>query len=324
MKNLDSSPLSTKVLVTGAAGFIGSHLCEELDLQGYILRRVLRRPDQSADAVVTEIRPDTDWSGIVDEVDYVIHLAALVHITRPQEAVEQDAYYKSNVDTTLNLAMQAVDAGVKRFVYISSIKVNGESTKHGELFTADSDVHPTDPYGISKWEAEKALFNLAKMSKMEIVCIRPPLVYGPGVKANFHTMMRWVDKGIPLPFARIENQRSLVGIGNLVDLIITCMRHPAAANQTFLASDDHDMSTPELLQCTAQALGGRARLFYLPVYALKLMALLMGKRAMLKRLTDSLQVDITKNQQLLGWSPPYTHEEELSKTAAAYLRELSN
>jgi UDP-glucose 4-epimerase len=226
-------------------------------------------------------------------------------------------FRRVNVQATLNLARQAAAAGVRRFVFVSSIKVNGESTQPGSAFTADDAPAPLDAYGISKMEAEQGLRQIALQTGMEVVIIRPPLVYGPGVKANFAAMMRWLKRGVPLPLGAIENQRSFVALDNLVDLIVTCLIHPAAANQTFLVSDGEDVSTTELLRRMGQALGCTARLLPVPASWLKLAADMLGKADMAQRLCGSLQVDISKTRQLLGWQPPLSLDSGLKKAAKA-------
>jgi UDP-glucose 4-epimerase len=245
----------------------------------------------------------------------VVHLAARVHVMRDTEAYPLAAFRVVNVVETLSLARQAAAAGVRRFVFISSVKVNGETTQPGHPFTADDAPAPLDPYGISKMEAEQGLRQIAAETGMEVVIIRPPLVYGPGVKANFSAMMRWLQRGVPLPLGAIDNQRSLVALDNLVDLIITCISHPAAANQTFLVSDGEDVSTSELLRRMGRAMGRPARLLPVPAGLLKLAATLAGRRDMAQRLCGSLQVDIEKTRQLLGWSPPLTLDQGLKKAA---------
>ncbi|PMQ14342.1 N-acetyl-alpha-D-glucosaminyl-diphospho-ditrans,octacis-undecaprenol 4-epimerase [Pseudomonas sp. AD21] len=228
-------------------------------------------------------------------------------------------FRKVNVDGTLNLARQAAAAGVKRFIFISSIKVNGEFTEPGKPFCADDLPAPVDSYGISKLEAEQKLRALSSTTSMEVVIIRPVLIYGPGVKANFLSMMNWIHKGVPLPFGAIHNKRSLVALDNVVDLIVTCLSHPAAADQIFLVSDGQDVSTTELLRKTGEALNQRARLIPLPVWMMKVLALSLGRRALSQRLFDSLQVDISKNRQLLDWTPPLNIDMALKKTAQYFL-----
>ena len=230
-------------------------------------------------------------------------------------------FRRVNVQGTRHLAQQAAAAGVRRFVFISSIKVNGEATLPGKAFLADDVPAPLDPYGVSKMEAEQGLRDIAAQTGMEVVIVRPPLVYGPGVKANFQAMMRWLTRGVPLPLGAIDNRRSLVALGNLVDLIVTCIHHPAAANQTFLVSDGEDLSTTQLLRRMGQALGMPARLMPVPTSLLKLGASLVGRPAVAQRLCGSLQVDISKTRQLLGWTPPLSVDEGLKNAAEGYLRE---
>ena len=252
-------------------------------------------------------------------VQIVIHAAARVHVMSESSADPLAEFRKVNVDGTLNLARQAVAAGVRRFIFVSSIKVNGEGTEPGKPYKADDAPAPVDPYGISKLEAEHGLLALAAETGMEVVIIRPVLVYGPGVKANFRSMMNWLNKGIPLPLGSIRNKRSLVALDNLVDLIVTCIEHPAAANQVFLVSDGEDLSTTELLRRMGAALGKPARLLPLPGAWLNGAACLLGKGAIAQRLCGSLQVDIEKTRRLLGWTPPVTVDEALRKTARHFL-----
>jgi len=232
-------------------------------------------------------------------------------------------FRRVNVEGTLQLARQAAVAGVRRFVFISSIKVNGEDTTQGIPFSPDGAREPKDAYGTSKCEAEQGLQALAAETDMEVVIIRPVLVYGPGVKANFLSMMRWLSRGIPLPFGAIHNKRSLVALDNLVDLIVTCIDHPAAANQVFLVSDGEDLSTTDLLRRMASALGKPARLLPVPAWLLEFGARLLGKQDLAQRLCGSLQVDISKTRELLGWTPPVSVDEGLRKTAQYFLEHRS-
>jgi UDP-glucose 4-epimerase len=258
------------------------------------------------------------WQASLAGVDVVIHSAARVHVMNDSESDPLAAFRKVNVDGTLNLARQAVAAGVRRFVFVSSIKVNGEATELGQPYRADDVPAPGDPYGVSKMEAEQGLRELAAQTGLEVVVIRPVLVYGPGVKANFMTMMRWLDKGVPLPFGAIDNRRSLVALDNLVDLVATCVTHPAAANQTFLVSDGEDLSTTGLLRRMAQALDKSARLLPVPAWMLRAGASLLGKSALSQRLCGSLQVDISKTRELLAWQPPVSVDVAMRATAKHY------
>ena len=308
-----------QVLVTGANGFVGRSLCLALPDNGHKVLEAVRSLDKQIIGVdqflITSISKATDWSSALQNVDAVIHLAARVHV---MNEVADDAlaeFRKVNVEGTLNLANQAAKAGVKRFVFVSSIKVNGEHTLADCPFTANDDANPQDPYGISKHEAEQGLLLIAQQTGMEVVIIRPPLVYGAGVKANFASMMRVVKRGIPLPLGAIHNKRSFVYVGNLVSLIVRCIDHPAAANQVFLVSDGCDLSTTELLQKCAVALDVKARLLPVPQKLLAFSLALLGKRAVAQRLCGNLQVDISKAHSLLGWEPPVSVEDGLKVTA---------
>jgi len=321
------SRYSHSVLITGANGFVGKPLCAELLRQGQSVRAAMRLarvenlPIKNIETVsIGVLDGETDWTRALQGINVVVHLAARVHVMKDKSADSLDELRRVNVDAAWNLALQAAEAGVKRFIFISSIKVNGENTLLGHPYTADDRPAPMDPYGISKFEAEDALRQLADETGMEVVIIRPPLVYGPGVKANFHTIMYWLEKEVPLPLGGIRNKRSFVALDNLVDLIVTCIDHPAAANQIFLAGDGEDMSTTELLQRLGKALNRPAKLLSVPVWALKLGAVLVGKQDMAQRLCNSLQVDISKTCDLLGWQPPVKVDDALEKTAADFLQ----
>lgn len=309
------------VLVTGANGFIGKAVCDDLPARGYRVLGVVRHNVKMDVRTgfeclsMDEIDANTDWSAALVGVDSVVHLAARVHLMRETAADPLTEFRRTNVDLTLNLARQAAAAGVRRFVFVSSIKVNGEVTPVGQPFNAEDKSHPTDPYGISKHEAELGLLQLAADTGMEVVIIRPVLVYGRGVKANFHSMMHWLLKGIPLPLGALPNRRSFLALGNLADLIATCIHHPAAANQVFLASDGEDLSISGLLRRTGTALGKSARLIPVPVMVLRAGARLVGQEAVMQRLCDSLQVDITKTRRVLGWTPPIRVDDALTETA---------
>lgn len=312
------------ILITGATGFVGKALCASL-VRSRLIRAAVRNdaakglPD-GIDVTQKPLLPDQDWLDALVGVSVVVHCAARVHVMKEEVADPLTEFRRVNVDGTLRLASQAAGAGVKRFVFISSIKVNGELTQVGAPFAADQLANPGDPYGVSKMEAEKGLRKLAQETGMELVIIRPPLVYGPGVKANFLAMMRWLWRGVPLPLGAVtKNRRSLVGLDNLVDLIVTCIDHPAAANQTFLVSDGEDLSTAALLQRMGRALGRPARLIPVPVDFLKWGGTLAGRSGVVQRLCGSLEVDITKTRELLGWSPPVSVDEGLRRTAVHWL-----
>ncbi|ATN13370.1 NAD-dependent dehydratase [Pseudomonas sp. FDAARGOS_380] len=319
--------MKTRLLVTGSSGFVGRHLIQQLqgstDLQ---VRALVRRlPDVSASDVEYAVLPD--FSAVSPEhpavqgVDVVVHLASRVHVMNDTEVDPLAAFRRVNVGHTLALARSAAAAGARRFVFVSSVKVNGEKTALGRPFRETDPSAPVDPYGISKMEAEDALKALALDTGLEVVIIRPVLVYGPGVKANFESMMKWLVKRVPLPFGAIRNQRSLVALDNLVSLILTCTTHPAASNQVFLASDGEDVSTTELLRKFAIALDAPARLIPIPQWLLVWGAMLLGKKALSQRLCGSLQVDITKARKVLGWQPPLTLEQGLEVTAQHYFSE---
>lgn len=315
----------TKILVTGATGFIGQALCAALAAGGgdsiriSVRRAVAAHSNAVIPVVVGEIDAKTDWTEAVQAVDVVIHLAARVHVMRDDESEPLVEFRKINVDSTMNLARQAARAGVRRFIFISTIKVNGEYTLPECPFTAEDMPAPVDAYAVSKYEAEQALFELAGTTAMELVIIRPSLVYGPGVKANFYNMMRWLDKQIPLPLGAIDNRRSLLAVDNLVDLIIICTRHPSA-NGIFLAADGEDMSTTQLLHRVAEALGKTALLMPVPMWILTAIAKLFNKTAAIQRLCCSLQVDIGKTQRVLGWIPPVSVDDALAKTVQDYIK----
>lgn len=310
-----------QLLVTGATGFVGSRLCECALQKDWPVRCTVRRSGIHNGIVVGDLGPDTDWSAALHSIDIVVHLAARVHVMEETNSDPLAEFRRVNVEGTLNLAQQVVIANVKRFVFISSIKVNGESTPLNRPYTSEDIPKPIDPYSISKFETEEGLRKLATETGLEVVIIRPPLVYGPGVKANFLSMMRWLNKGVPLPLGAIHNKRSLIALDNFVDLIMTCVDHPAAANQTFMASDGDDLSTTELLQQLSLCLGRPARLVPMPAYLLNYAAIYLGKRNVAQRLLGSLQVDITKTRDLLDWRPPLSVSESLQKTAQAFLQQ---
>lgn len=322
---------STNILVTGANGFVGNALCRALLDKNFLISTAIRNTSYDVqgarNTVVGDINPITDWSMSLKDVTIVIHLAARVHVMNDTAEDPLRAFQEVNLYGTINLARQAAAAGVKRFVYVSSIKVNGETTAQAKndidaisgsnnpaMFGEDSQPAPKDPYGISKWQAEEALLKIADETSMEVVIIRPPLVYGPNVKGNFSQMMTILRKNIPLPLASVNNLRSLLYVGNLVDALILCATHPAAAGQTYLVSDGADISTPALLRGLGRAMGHPAKLFPCPIILLCFGGRLMGKSSQLERLLGSLRVDSGKIRRELGWIPPYSLEQGLNAT----------
>lgn len=345
------------ILLTGATGFVGSAITQHLHQQSPSLIAAVRHVTDSLPSSIQQISigdllPNTDWTLALHNVDTIIHLAARVHVMHDTAIAPLTEFRRTNTAATLNLAQQAATAGVRRLIYLSSIKVNGEATTLGQPFTAEetppnlplsgegqetASLHSSpdkgrpgrvsskgatlDPYAQSKQEAEQGLREIAEKTGLEIVIIRPPLVYGAGVKGNFLQMMNWLHKGIPLPLGNIHNQRSLVALPNLIDLITTCIDHPAAANQTFLVSDGEDLSTTELLQRLSHALGKPARLLPIPQSWLETTLTLLGKRSIAQRLCGNLQVDISKTRDLLSWTPPISVDEALHQTAQTYLQQ---
>lgn len=305
-----------KVLVTGANGFVGRALCPYLVALGHTVIPVVRRQSGIANEVI--VHDTASWKDALKGCNSVIHLAARAHVMHDQERNPLQAFRVSNVDMTIELAKRAVDAGVRRFVFMSTIKVNGEETAPGRSFRPDDPVAPNDPYTISKWEAEQTLWRIAAETGMEVVVIRPPLVYGPGVKGNFLRLMQAIDKRRPLPLGGIQNQRSLIYLGNLVDVIRLCITHPQAAGKTFLVSDGDDVSTPELVRRIAAALGRQPFLLPIPVSWMRWAGRMLGKQAAVHRLLGSLCVDISPLRGELGWTPPYTMQTGLEATAEWY------
>jgi nucleoside-diphosphate-sugar epimerase len=309
-----------KVFVTGATGFVGRFLCERLLIAGYSVRGTLLPSENPSTLlpgvnpiVVQTLGPNTDWLTALEGTNIIIHLAARVHNMADHTASPLTEFHKVNTEGTRRLAQEAVRAGVKRLLFVSSIKVNGEES--GTPYTKISSANPTDAYGSSKWEAEQILRKIEAETGLEVIVVRPTLVYGPGVKANFLNMMKAVQRGVPLPLASTSNKRSLIYVENLVDALAACATRPEAAGQTYLVSDGEDVSTAELICRTASALGVSARLFPFPVPLMKLVGKITGKIAEVNRLTGSLTVDSSKIRKELGWKPPFTMEEGLRLTA---------
>lgn len=306
---------ATPILLTGGSGFVGRAMVHALQHRGTVLRQASRTPAPGA-VFIAAIDGATDWSQALSGVGTVLHLAARAHLLHDDAADPLTAYRAVNTAGCLRLARQVAAAGVRRFVFVSTAKVHGESTSPGRPFTEAMAPAPHDPYALSKWEAEQGLAAIAERTGMEVVIVRPPLVYGPGAKANFAALLRAVARGCPLPLAAIDNRRSLVGLDNLVDFLLLCLEHPAAANQTFLVSDGEDLSTPDLVHRLSRAMDRPARLWPVPPAVLQAGAALLGRRAAAERLCGSLQIDIAKARTLLNWSPPVSVDEGLRRAAA--------
>lgn len=311
------------IAITGATGFLGCSLLRKLSSRYEVVALVRNEPTfRLVDVeyrICGDLSPRQEWTKQLTGVDVVIHTAARAHVLNETAINPLAAYRTLNVESTLNLASQAAFQGVERFIFLSSIGVHGATTKVNEALQAEDALKPHNAYSTSKMEAELGLYEIAKDTGMEVVCIRPPLVYGPGVKGNFHSMLKWLSRGIPLPLGAIHNTRSLVGIDNLVDLIITTIDHPAAANQTFLVSDDEDLSTTDLLCRLGKALQKPARLLPFPTTVLEVAAQLVGKKTVAKQLLGNLQVDISRTKKVLGWSPSVSVDKGLQKTANWFL-----
>jgi nucleoside-diphosphate-sugar epimerase len=322
------------ILITGATGFVGSRLAGFLSSQfpNMELRLAVRhQPDElqvpgvplaGSIEVVGDINPYTNWSNALIGVDVVIHLAARVHVMNDVAIDPLEEYRNANTLATIHLAEEAAKAGVKRFIYLSSIKVNGEETAPGQSYSEESTPAPIDPYGVSKWEAELGLEKVCAQTGMKFVIIRPPLVYGPGVKANFQKLMGVIAKGMPLPLGAVDNQRSMLALDNLVSFIFETISNPLAANQCFLLSDGKDVSTTQLLKLLAKGMGKSSLLIPIPVFILKIAAQVFGATAAAERLLGSLQIDSSKARQLLHWQPPLSVEEGIAIAAKAYLKNL--
>lgn len=314
--------------MTGASGFIGSALVRRLAADGTqpVLAAVRRADAYVAAGVrvvsVGELGAQTDWRSALKGVEVVVHCAARTHNGQDRASHALSTYRRVNVLGTQRLADQAAQAGVRRFVFLSSVKVNGETTAVGHPFRDDDAPAPRDAYGTSKLEAEQALRALADRTGIEVVVIRPPLVYGPGVKGNFAALLHWVRRGVPLPLGAVrDNRRSLLAVDNLVDLLVCCLTHPAAVGEVFLASDGEDLSTSGLIHRLAAAMGKPARLLTVPVWLLRGMAGALGGRSAAQRLLDSLQLDASKARMVLGWRPPVSVDEGLRRAALYSLKE---
>lgn len=302
------------VLVSGASGFVGQALCPLLEEAGWTVRKASRNRCPGH-VEIGDIGTDTDWQGALAGMSAVVHLAARVHVMRDTANDPLAAFRLANRDATAHLARQAAASGVKRFIYLSSIKVNGEATD-SRPFHPDDPAHPQDAYAQSKWEAECQLHDIAASTGLEVTILRPPLVYGPHVKANFLRLLHWVEQGIPLPLASLENRRSLLYVGNLADAIRCCLEHPAAAGQTFLPCDGAALSTPQLIRLIAAAFGRTPRLVRFPEHLLRLAGRLTGKGEEIRRLCESLEIADSGLESRLAWRAPYTVEQGLATTVA--------
>lgn len=300
-------------MVTGASGFVGSHLMAEMVRRGLPVRGVSRRTAPPL-LTVPSYGPDMDWNQHLKDVVTVVHLAARVHVMRETTANPLALFREANVSSTINLARQAAEAGARRLVFVSSIKVNGEQTALGKPFNAADPVNPQEPYGVSKAEAEAALVELSRQTGLEVTIIRPPLVYGPGVRGNFLNLMNWAASGAPSTFSAISNKRSFIYVANLCDLLITALEHPNAANRVLLASDGEDVSTHVLLSKLTIAAGHRPRSIRVAPAVLRALGLLTGRQAAVARLMENLQVDATPTSRLLGWHPPTSLDKGIELT----------
>ena len=318
--------LMTKILITGAAGFVGRALFKNLNSKKNFLVHLSVRTNQKKlfqgvkTFNIAEIDANTNWMDALDGVNCIVHCAARTHMTEKKQTDSLNAYRRINVDGTRNLAKQAAAMGIKRFIFLSSIKVNGEGTIASKNFKYNDISQPEDAYGISKWEAEQALLEISKQTGLEVVIIRPPLVYGEGVKGNFLRLLDIVYKQIPLPFAKINNLRSFIGLDNLIDLIICCIEHPKAVGKTFLVSDGEDLSTPDLIIKLSKFMDKSPRLFQVPQLIIQLIGCLVGKSSEIKRLLGSLRVDNSYTREILEWSPVLSLDESLEKTVRWYLK----
>ncbi len=318
--------IMTKILITGATGFVGRALFKNLKSKKKYLIHLSARTNQEKlfeggkAFNIGEIDFNTNWNDALDGVDCIVHCAARAHMSEKKQTDSLNSYRRVNVDGTINLAKQAMAIGIKRFIFLSSIKVNGEGTIASKSFKYNDISQPEDAYGISKWEAEQALLEISKQTGLEVVIIRPPLVYGEGVKGNFLRLLNLVYKRIPLPFAKINNLRSFIALDNLIDLIICCIDHPKAAGKTFLVSDSEDLSTTDLIIKLFKLMDKSPRLFQVPQLIIQLIGRLAGKSLEVKRLLGSLRVDNSYTREILGWSPALSLDESLEKTVRWYLK----
>jgi len=317
------------ILVTGANGFVGQSLVNNLlnNTKHKVVASVRKIPSRKLSCeyrIINNLEDKPTLTNVFKDIDVVIHTAARVHVMDDKSVDPLTEFRKVNLEGTLNLARQAIKAGVRRFIFISSIKVNGEGTQFGKPYTEDSKPNPIDPYGISKYEAEQGLLALAETTSLEVVIIRPTLVYGENVKGNFHSLMKWTYRGVPLPIGGIKhNLRSLVSVDNLVDFIVTCIEHKDAKNEVFLISDDDDISTADLLEEIAKGLGVKNKAVNIPAGFINTAASAIGKSGVAQRLSGSLQVDISKAKKLLGWGPKYSTSESIQNTAKSYKSNLT-
>jgi nucleoside-diphosphate-sugar epimerase len=317
-----------KILVTGANGFVGRQLCRTLRQHGFSVKAAIRQnltaPAEDLHYVsVGDIGPDTDWTEALQGVNLVVHLAGRAHVRRESLTDSMAEYERVNTLGTIRLAQMAAAANVKRFLFLSSVKVNGEETPDQPFLETDR-PGPRDAYAVSKWQAEEGLLRLHQQGKLAVVIIRPPLVYGPGVRANFLQLIRWVDYGLPLPLGSIKNKRSLVGLRNLVNFIMICLQHPSAPGEIFLVSDQEDLSTPDLIRRIGAFLGRSAYLIPIPYRCLLIMAHMAGKKDAVGKLCHSLQVNVEKAQKVLQWQPAFSVNEELKQTIKWYKNEYKN